>query len=531
MRRSTLTAVLGCTSLLAAASPGLGAAPISAKVPSGYRLVALSPSGTATIAKATRGRVVVRPTTPRVTLHLIGPGGVYAGPVVVGAAAKRRVVVGVRAGAKIGTIRIVKGVAVAKPAEAAIDRARTAVARKGAPIGARSFGLVRSTAKGPSGAGRDRDLDGVPSAFDIDDDGDMILDNLDSGATVARVAEIPTGPPPLGPPPLGTPPGTPTAPGPESGAAAAPRIFSNLKLAIDGSLNVNAGVTQAAIDAAVSGSATLAISVPAGDEVELDCGALTYCAAGGTGRALAGGAFPSAFDADGDGLGTIAAGSTGDFQLAPGAPSSRIGSGDAFIWRVTTGGRESLIPGVLNYQFVTTPAVTSYRVGTAPATTVTYPVAASGSGTSVSPIEVPAVGTVSVDLTIWRPQRAAIAAAGEAGDWVDIGGLTYSIDLPNAPSAGAGAPGGRGPGLCESRFLSSGDGSLGAGTDGLSDGAADRAPSPANTVNLAVDLTGCVADAAGESWDPGETLKVDIQARTNDGDNAAQAIWFRRSAS
>jgi hypothetical protein len=530
MRRPVLIAVLVCASAVGTAATAMAAAPISAKVPSGYRLVALSPSGTATAAKAVRGRVVLTPKAARVTLHLIGPDGAYAGPVVVGSAAKGRVVVGVRAGAKIGRIRIVRGVAVATPAASAIDRTRTAVARRGAPIGARSFGLVRSRTKGPSGPGRDRDLDGVPSAFDIDDDGDMILDNLDSAAAVARVTDIPMGPPPLGTPPLGTPPGPPTTPGPASGTAGAPRIFSNLKLPIDGSLNVNAGVTQGAIDAALAATATLAIAVPAGDAVELDCGTLTYCTTGGTGRAPAGGAFPDAFDGDGDGLGTIAAGTTGDFQLAPGAPSSRIGSGDAFLWRVTAGGRESLIPGVLNYQFVTTPAVTSYRVGAGAATTITYPVPASATGTLANPIEVPATGTVSVDLTIWRPQRAAIAAAGEAGDWVDIGGLTYSIDLPNGPSA-AGAPGGQGPGLCDAGFLSSGDGSLAAGTEGLTDAAADRAPSPANTVNLAVDLTGCVASASGQSWDPGETLKVDIQARTNDGDNAAQAIWFRRAAS
>lgn len=523
MRRVAVIGVVGCVSaLVAVAGPANGASAITAKVPTGYRLVALGPDGAATIGKAVRGRVSLSPRARRVTLHLIGPDGAYAGPVTVGTAARGRVVVGVRAGAAIGTIRIVRGAAVATPPRGAIDRSRTAVARAGVPIGAKAFGLVRSVARGPAGPGRDRDRDGVPSAFDIDDDGDLILDNLDSSARAARVAALPVGPPVMGP--LGGPSPLP-APG-----AGAPRIFSNLKLPIDTSLNVNAGVTTAAIDAAVSGSATLAIAVPGDDEVELDCGTLSYCAAGGTGRALGGGAFPAEFDADGDGLGTIAAGRSGDFQLSPGATSSAIGSGDTFIWRVSSGGVESLIPGVLNYQFVTTPAVASYRVGAGAPASVSYPVPPGGPGTMANPIEVPAAGAASVDFTVWRPQRAAIAAAGETGDWVDIGGLAYSIDLPNAPSSG-GSPGGQGPGLCAVSHLSSADGSLASGDNGLRDTAADQAPDPASTVRLAVDLSGCVASRAGEAWDPGETLKVDIQARTDDGDNAAQAIWFRRATS
>jgi hypothetical protein len=290
-------------------------------------------------------------------------------------------------------------------------------------------------------------------------------------------------------------------------------------------------VTRAEIDTALKGSSTLAIAVPSGDEVELDCGRLGYCSTGGTGTILdGGGAFPSTVDADGDGHGTITRGTTGDFQLKPNATSTQIGSGDAFIWRVTTGGTERPIPGVLNYQFVTTPAITAFQVNGETTTGVTYPVAPSDPGTVGTPITVPAVGDVSVTFTLWRPQRAAIPAAGETGDWVDIGGLNYSVDVPNGPAT-AGSPGGPGPGLCPGSTLTTGDTNLTVSGESLLDGASDAVPDTANTITFTVNLTACATSKGGASWDAGEDLKVDIQARTADGDNAAQAIMFRRAAS
>ena len=73
-----------------------------------------------------------------------------------------------------------------------------------------------------------------------------------------------------------------------------------------------------------------------------------------------------------------------------------------------------------------------------------------GAGTAANPIPVSATGDVIVaTLTYWRPQRKAIPGSGEGSDWVDIGGLKYTADVPNAPVAGGpGAPGARGPGNC-----------------------------------------------------------------------------------
>ena len=146
-------------------------------------------------------------------------------------------------------------------------------------------------------------------------------------------------------------------------------------------MNANAGaVTDAQIDDALARWATLAISVPAGDEVELDCLGLAYCAAGGTGTTLVGSKpFPGDFDADGDGFGTITRGATGDFQLHPGATSAEIGSGDSFIHRVTSGGVETTAAGTLNYVFSTTPALTTFTTA-AGSGTISYPVAPGGLG-------------------------------------------------------------------------------------------------------------------------------------------------------
>lgn len=506
--------------LIAAASAGAAPAPVTGTVPAGHRLVALSYTGAVTAARTVKGRVTVVPPARTFTLHLVGPTGRYAGPVVVGKGPKGTTVMGVRAGAKLGVIRKVKGTWVATPSAVFTDRSRTANAKKGVPLGARSLGLVKSAPKGLAGAGRDLDRDGVPGAYDIDDDGDRILDNLDRNPGAASIAQVPGTAP-------GTVPGTP--PGTVPGGATDPRIFSNLKLPLESSLNANAGVDRAQIDAALKGSSTLAIAVPAGDEVELDCGRLAYCGPGGTGTILDGGAaFPGTVDSDGDGFGTITKGVTGDFQLKPNATSTQIGSGDAFIWRSTTGGVETPIPGVLNYQFVTTPAITSFQVNGGTTSGVAYPVAPSDPGTFGTPITVPATGDVSVTFTLWRPQRAAISAAGETGDWVDIGGLSYSVDMPNGPST-PGAPGGPGPGLCPGSTLSTTDPNLTVGGESLLDGARDAVPDTANTIAFTVNLTSCATSKGGGSWDSGEDLKIDIQARTVDGDNAAQMITFRRA--
>jgi hypothetical protein len=497
----------------------------------GYKVVALDNAGHA--VKAAGRNVKLTPTASRFTLHLVDAHGNYAGPIVV-AGKGTKIVVGLRGGGRLGTVKVKRGYGLAQAPKRALDKSRTARARKGVPVGARVLGRVAGRSTGSAGAGLDADRDGVPGAFDVDDDGDLLLDNVDK-ASQRTPRQTPTGPPnpnlPVGPPnpsqpPVGSPsPNVPPmagTPGPATGFT----LFSNLKLDIGLSLNANAGaVTDGQIDDALARWATLAISVPAGDEVELDCLGLAYCSAGGTGTTLVGNKpFPGDFDADGDGFGTIARGATGDFQLHPGATSAEIGSGDSFIQRVTSGGVETTAAGTLNYVFSTTPALTAFTTA-AGSGTISYPVAAGGLGTDQNPIPVAAGSPIT--LAFWRPQRKAIEGSGEGSGFVDIGHLTYSADIPNGPAPAGRPGGGPGPGgKCQGQYAST-DADATVTSDGILDKADDRAAAPANTLSFTVDVDACLA-ASSVTWPVGEKLGIDIQARAAQGDNAAQKIWFKR---
>ena len=444
-----------------------------------------------------------------------------------------------KSGAKLGPIKVRNGYAQTTRALSAkfINKSVRSQAKRAVPIGVGVFGRVKSTKKSTSGAGRDADLDGIPGAFDVDDNGNLVLDNFEktSAAKSSGLSGLdvlpPPGPPVPGQPAQGQPaPGQPAPgqPAPGGNIASSFKIFSNLKLDMQQSLNANAGsVTDAQIDAAMSSAASLAIQVGAGSEVELDCGGLTYCAAGGTGTTIEGNKpFPGCCDTDGDGFGTITAGTTGDFQLHPGANAAAIGSGDSFIEHVTSGGTESQLPGMLNYIFSTTPALKTWST-TAGSGTPAYPVGPNEVGTQNNPIPVASSGDAIATLTYWRPQRKAIEGSGEGSGWVDIGRLRYTADVPNAPAVNgqsASIPS-KGPGNCAASTYTTADPHLtlvGASPQDIAD---DSPADPANTLTFAVNLTQCLA-ASGITWNSGETLSVDIQAVSEFGDNAAQKISF-----
>lgn len=468
-------------------------AAVTAGIPRGYRMAAVCTNGDVTMASGPKARV--RPHCRTMTLHLVDRSGGYAAPVVVGTLARGRwAVTGVRAGTALGTLRTRRGVArpTRQVAAASTVTSLRARARAGNPIGARNLGLVTSRPSGRIGPGQDYDKDGIPGVFDVDYNGNRTLDNVDpppsSPGSGAREMQAPSPPS-------------------SSGSSSSLRLFSNYKLDMGQSLNANqGGLTQALIDSTMQANQTLAIPVAAAGAL-LDCTGLNYCTFGGSGSA-GGAAWPTA-----PGPALVTAGPTGDFQLQTGATSSQIGSGDVLTEILPDGTR---VTGMLNFVFGTNPALTSYSVNGAAASSVTYPATA---GTVSNPITVPASGNVSVTMTYWRPQRAPIPAAGETG-WMDIGLLNYSADLPNAPGGGAG------PGRCAASTYTTSDPNLTASGDGLDDGQGDRAADPANTLTFTVDLTGCLGTTA---WASGQTLQVDIQARSDYGDNTAQKVMFRRA--
>lgn len=367
----------------------------------------------------------------------------------------------------------------------------------------------------------DEDNDGLVDAIDSDDDGDGILDNYDSDSDEPE-KPVPTN---------------------DSIVDVTFPVFSNFKVSMESTVNLHAtGLDKTGVDNLMSSIQTLAIGVSgsSSDTTELDCTGLSYCSAGGTGKKLEGmldfpGTAGGTLDTDGDGLGEITRGTTGDFQLLTGATSSTIGAGDTMVQIVNEGtSSETVVPGMLNFVFTSTPALKSVAVNGGAATTIDYfsnPVKGSGS----SCISVPATGQVELELTGWRPQRVGIESAGE-GEYVDIGGSLITIDIPNAPCtlSGGGGCSGTGPGNCVmGAYNADSDTNLSVQTNGIDDNKGDVDSDSANTYTFKVNLSSCLAGASSGTipWNAGESLFVDLQFRSDVGDNAAQKFCVKRADS
>jgi hypothetical protein len=178
-KKHQVTASLGAVVAVLACAPAASAdrPAIEGRVAgSGYEVVALSPDGRTRAVPAQRDFKLVPPART-VTLHLRDRNELYAGPVVIAGRGKRAVM-RVRAGAHLGTIKVYEGYARPEdePAKRRFGDGRQARANKGVPIGAGRLGLVRGTPRGPVGPGHDRDADGIPGMWDVDDDGDLVPD-------------------------------------------------------------------------------------------------------------------------------------------------------------------------------------------------------------------------------------------------------------------------------------------------------------------------------------------------------------------
>jgi hypothetical protein len=402
-----------------------------------HTVVAVSADGAAATVRASPFKLI--PASGRFRLEIRGPDGRYQGPVVA-AGTGRRVVVGFRAGGRLGDVVRRKGYWVLRRAlpRRFQDRASTARGVRGAPIGVRALGLVSSAASGPAGRGRDEDHDGIPGAFDIDADGDRVLNNVDAG--------LPT----------------------QFSVGAPYQVMWLLSVGLKQSflaeqmgylqgvagyaLNVNASpptlTTQqfeAMLDFAAKIRGMLVFTLPPdGTPLELDCGGLSYCSGfASTGRDITQyRGFPDDFDPDYDGFGTMEPtalplnpqrdGIGVAERLGPGAkvfvlkPTAAhfgdVAAGDTFIER----GRHIQQPVMLNFTFGTVPAMAAWSDGTQ-RTTVSYPVPASGPGVSARPYQSPQYPNGTLTFTVWRPQRRAFTAAGERGDWTDVGHLLYTV--------------------------------------------------------------------------------------------------------
>lgn len=426
------------------------------------------------------GRFKVKAPARRVTLHLRGPDGGYAGPIVVGRTDHgKTAIVGVTAGAKLGRIKLKarKGYAKVKRklGERWIDSTREARARKGAPIGAGKLGRVRSK-RTHGGAPGDADLDGVPNTLDIDDDGDLTLDDYDRSTRrpTSRSARSAYSV------------GSPFLDGDYL------ELITSLGFALPQRVvNVNGGSTDEQIGAAEENFGVLDLRWTGidPDSGEVDCGTLVYCSKGGTGRWEPGRQSPGVDPTDprpprrsspSAAISTRTASSIGFlFSTFPVLDAYDDGQGDS---------------GGFSYPRPDTPCVPS-QTGFDPSSSCAVPARAAPNG------------DVVLTLSFWRPQRQRIEGEDGEGRWIDVGNLAYGVSValqPEHPSPTDPPPPG---GFCRHADYTSVDPSLTplpipspgeaqphqASDKLLGDVSGDRPASPENTFTDTLNLTQCLA--------------------------------------
>ena len=487
------------------------------------------------------------------SVQIVGDDGAYLGPIVLGGS-KAKVYETIKGSGNLslGTVKQKPdyGVTTSVPKGRLFTTAAYTVAAKGGrPIGSGKFGRVkvgdgRSSLKGYDGIGFDTDLDGVPGVFDVDDNGNLILDNVDqTGRTgilgrraFARQTVCPAPPAPLTP---GCVAPTPGAGGSGTSPTATEfRLFSNFKLTSTTNINLYLGGTTAAvqplIDAAFPSTLTLATQLVGATSGTLDCLGNTYCQP----HATAGVSYPLVNGAvavfAGSALG-IANGLSNDAQITPGTTPDDIGSGNAFI--ENAGG--AAYPGTLNFVFNTAPAAYSVQTTAGGAEQVIGYDAVTGRATGnlgmdpATPILVASDG--SITLKWWRPQRPIISGEASPTGWIDIGGLQYAADAPNPPHSPTGVAIGVGPGNCSlssyANPFSNGVAFANTGTGGVLDPARDAPTNPAaataNLLQFTVNAKTCFGDATWNLLTSGATFDFDIQARSLYGDNAARKLYFK----
>ena len=210
--RSAGALTLAAATVALTSTPAHAASVVSGTVHGGrgWTIIALSPGGTSSAAKAGRSgafRVALAGNGRGATLQLVRPSGRYFGPVVLGPARRGRAPVALSGRpARLGELRLRRGYAVTArraPRRALASSAGARVDRHGKPVGAGNLGLggratrahgsARSAAAGGAGTstpGADPDHDGLPNALDADDNGNGTSDAVDPASSSASGAGL-----------------------------------------------------------------------------------------------------------------------------------------------------------------------------------------------------------------------------------------------------------------------------------------------------------------------------------------------------
>jgi len=438
-----------------------------------YDLVLLARSGRAQpINPKADGRFSVRVSSAKgASLHLVRHGR-YAGPVVL-RGGKPRLALAAARRINLGTVRVRSRYATTSRRVAGSGPPIRTTAG-GRPLGAGKLGFVRvrrarAAQTGASATeGADVDRDGIPNAFDADDDGDLRLDNIEGAE-------------PKGP---------------------RLSLSSALPLDITETINANAGA-DADREATIRRYLRLLFSVSADElggaqRVGVAC-VFAWCAGAQVVIPPGLGDSTTAWsDGDGDGLRDLAArGPAFQRQIYPRASTADIKPGDTFT---ATSDRGASAVTALAFYFTS-----SVAVKTMGSHTFSYPAEPGSPGSPGNPVKIPR----KVQITLWRPQRAAIPGA-ESAALMDIGGLRYGVDVSGA--------------FCRAEDFSDLSQTLapGAGEEApLRDTAADAPPSGA-TLSFTVDTAACAARGGGDTG--GGFPMVSIVAQDASGDLTRQHI-------
>jgi hypothetical protein len=517
MRVVSIAVVLATLVALPSAA---GAATVRGKVAKGrgMTLVAIAPDGDAASRRlSTSGRFKLRlPRGRGTTLHLVGRGGRYYGPLVLARARKRAYEALSGKAGSLGTFRL--GGGFARPRNAVsrrlIDRGRFARAnRSGRPVGAGRLGFVQSRsargaqAGGAGSPGADLDRDGLAGPFDVDDDGDGTLDGADADA--------------------------------EQGGDILPHFSSHLRLEFPKAANASAGGSQSADALLGSDSFFLTFRLGGGatdrvQTVDVNCFQLAYCRPGsGSAQVVtdfgAGGGAPGEpvhgtrwveYDPNGDGLPNLYP-QEGGFRLFgmntnPRTTRAQLSPGDSYEFRIAGERVPASVMASLDYVFLSTPAVQSYDAGAGPVT-MPYPAGDGTPGTASNPIRL--TGN-TLRVSAWRPQREPIPGAERSG-LIDMGHLGWGVKVAlNGPVVG-----------CEAGDFSSLSPTLrpatweeGTGPKPQLEDTADDAPATASsTVSFTIDLGACLSR---RGFAPaGQVAMIDVDTNDRRGAEATQALF------
>ena len=344
--------------------------------------------------------------------------------------------------------------------------------------------------------GGDADGDGLPNAFDVNDDGDGKLDQADTNTPAPNI-------------------------GANCEVAASLNVFTNFKstgLNFAGNVNRFGSGSFEATDSNIATAMTSTLSVVMSN-VQNVCGSpvsKTYFKGVGSVPYAPKEYVDITGYAGSDYQWKVGDGKIGGRQV-PGLSSyaftapNEISGQDALVMKVVTAdGKEYEFASSMGFVFITHPQPKSFTVGAGSAENVTYSgssatfgVNATHSGQSGTNFMAVGSGPSQLKIEFRVPQRLAID--GESGKYWNLGNMDYFPDIPNG-FGGSGV----GPGKCDAQKNT--------------DTRADSKAISEVTFTATFDLGRCFTDR-GQTWTPGSTLAVDLQVvPITGGGNSAQKI-------